>query len=137
MGMETIGSGLKTRLQTISDFAKVFAPNELPDSVNAFPAVLIMPGETDYDTTYSNSTQEYRYRILILLSGADSPSKLNRICDYVDPTGSDSVYAAIDGDPTLGSSCDSTHVLSNSGIGSVVWGGHTYMSTEFVVEVYG
>jgi len=135
--MEDIGSGIKTRLQTISDFAKVFAPNELPDSVNSFPTALVLPGETDYDATYGNATQDYRFRVLILMSGADQPSKLNRLCDYVDIDGSDSVYTAIAGDETLGSTCDSAKVVSNSGVGNVMWGGHIFMSTEFQIEVFG
>lgn len=136
MGMEAIGSGLKTRLQTISDIAIVFAPNEIPDSIPALPCAIILPAHTDYDSTFSGE-YDCEFRILILLAKPDLPSALNRILDYANPSGSDSVRAAINGDNTLGSSADDCQVTSNSGAGFTTWGGTQYLSTEFEIVVYG
>jgi|TARA_Y100000310_G_scaffold317685_1_gene370834 hypothetical protein len=133
MGLEGMGSGLKTRLETISDLARVYAPNELPNSINEFPVALVLPGETLYNQTFGNA-EIVTFRILIMLSKQDTPTVLNRMLDYIEKAGSDSVYAAIDGDATLGGEADFAMLISNSGAGTTVWGGHQYLSTEFLVE---
>ena len=136
MGMEAIGSGLKTRVATITDIKRVYAPNELPKSVSQFPTAIILPGETTYDETMG-ALQRFLFRVIVLLANQDQPTALARMLDYVDPTGVDSVVAAVDGDITLGSTCDTARVVRNLGVGNTVYGGIGYLSTEFEVEVYG
>ena len=135
MGVETMGTGLKTRLQTISGL-RVYAPNELPDSVNAFPAALILLGSTDYLQTFTNDV-EITFRVLLLLTKQSQPSALNKLLDYIEPTGAKSIRAAIDGDTTLGATADYAVVGLCSGAGMTTWGGHVYLSTEFEVKVHG
>uniref|UniRef100_A0A6M3L8C5 Tail protein n=1 Tax=viral metagenome TaxID=1070528 RepID=A0A6M3L8C5_9ZZZZ len=128
-----MGSGLKTRLQTITDIKHVWAPNELPDAVNEFPAALILPGETAYHETFGNQ-EGVNFRVIILMHKGNQPSALNRVLDYIDKSGSDSVYAAVDGDSTLGGAADWAVVDSNNGISQTQWGGQLYLSTEFAVR---
>ncbi|MDY6957625.1 MAG: hypothetical protein SVK08_00575 [Halobacteriota archaeon] len=136
MGLEAMGNGLKTRLQTISDLERVYAPNELPNAINEFPSALILPGETEYNKTFSNKI-DVILRILILIAKQDNPSAMSRLLDYIDPTGSDSVYAAVDGDSTLDGNADDSFVVRSSGMGQTIWGGHTYLSAEIEVQCYG
>ena len=49
MGIEAIGDGIKTRLNTIAGL-RVYAPKEVPDSLE-LPCALILPGESIYATT--------------------------------------------------------------------------------------
>lgn len=133
MGIEAIGTGLKTTL-SISGL-RVFAPNELPDSVNQLPAALILPGETNYGTSFG-ADYNYSLRILILVAKQDSPSAFNKILDYIEPTGSSSVLAKVKADRTLDGSCEDCKVLRNLGVGATVWGGITYLSTEFEVAIW-
>ncbi len=135
-GLENMSDGLKVRLETISDIARVFAANELPNVVNEFPVALILPGETEYNQSFTNKI-DVMFRILILISKQDNPSALNRLLDYMDPSGGDSVYAAISGDQTLGGAADAAFVTKCSGAGATIWGGQTYLSTEFEVVAYG
>ena len=134
MGLEAIGEGIATRLATISGL-QVFAPNALPDSINQFPAALILPGETEYDASFSGDA-DYRFRIIIVVTKQDSPSALNRLLDYIELTGTYSVKAAIEADRSLNSSADDCHLRRNLGIGTTLWGGYIYLSTEFVLEVW-
>ena len=136
MGMEAMGNGLKVRLQTISDIKRVFACNELPNVVNEFPVALILPGEVEFNQSFTNKI-DVTFRILILMSKQDNPTAYNRLLDYIDPTGSDSVYTAISGDQTLGGAADAAFVTKCSGAGATIWGGQTYLSTEFEVVAYG
>lgn len=135
MGIELIGTGIKTRLQTISALRKVYAPNELPDSVNAFPSAIIMPGVMDYDQTFGGMYVT-RFRIIVLMSKQDTPSALNRLMNYIEPTGTNSIKAAIYGDCTLGGNADDCELQTNSGYGVMTFGGITYLSTEFELIVY-
>ena len=135
-GLENMANGIKTRLQTITDMAHVFSANELPNVVNDFPCALILPSTIEYNKSFTNKN-DVNFRILILMSKQDNPSALNRLLDYIDPSGSDSVYAAIDADTTLGGAADDSMVVRCSGVGSTVWGGYTYLSTEFEIMVYG
>lgn len=136
MGMSAISSGLKTRLQTISSLREVYASDEIPSAIHATPCAIILPGDTEYHKTHGGE-YDVNFRIIILLSQQDLPSALNRIVDYADLTGNDSVYAAIYGDNTLGGNADGCWVESNSGAGFTSWAGTPYLSTEFIIRVLG
>jgi len=134
MSLETIGTGIKTRLQTISGL-QVFAPNELPDTINHFPTALILPGETRYNAHFGGDA-DYILRIIVLITKQDQPSALNKLLDYIELTGTYSVKAAIDADTTLNGSADDCRVTRNLGIGTTDWGGVGYLSTEFEILVW-
>lgn len=134
MSLEAIGNGIKVRLETISRL-KVFSPSRLPDAINQFPAALILPGETNYNAMFAGDA-DYRFRVIILITKQDSPSALGKLLDYIELTGAYSVKAAIEGDSTLAGAADDLRVSRNLGIGATVWGGYTYLSTEFSVEVW-
>jgi len=134
MGIELIGDGIKTNLDTITGL-RVFAPKELPDSVSEFPCALILPAETNYGVDFSGG-ENYIIRIILLFGRVDRPSALNKILDYIEPSSTYSVQAAINADKTLDSSADTCILRRNLGFGSTTWGGHTYLSTEFELEVW-
>ena len=133
MGIETAGTGLKTALD-ISGL-RVYAPNELPDSVNP-PCALILAGETNYEAAFE-ADYDYILRLIILVAKQDSPSAFDKILPYIEPTGSSSVIAKVKAAPTLGGNCDVARVRRNLGIGATNWGGIMYLSTEFEIAVSG
>lgn len=135
MSLEAISSGIKTRLQTIKGL-KVYATKELPDSINKFPAALILPGETAYVTTLSSNDCDYNFRVILLFSKQDTPSAISKMLPYMAVAGKESVVAAIHGDKTLDGSADACKVILNRGISSLSWGGTVYLSTEFLVQVW-
>ena len=137
MGLEAIGDGIKTNLETITALKRVYAPNELRDTYNSFPCAIIMPGETVYDTTFgSNAGYTSRWRIIVLISKQDIPSALNKLMNYMEPTGTNSIKAALYADSTLNSSADDCELDRNLGYGIMTFGGITYLSTEFDLVVY-
>ena len=135
MGVEGFGDGIKTRLVTITGL-RVFAPNELPDSLSEFPVALVLPGETLYNSVLG-SKQRTTMRVLLVLAKPDQPSALNKLLDYIDPTGAATVVGAIDGDATLNAKADTARVVRNTGVGSITWGGQVYLGTEFEIDVMG
>jgi hypothetical protein len=130
MGFEAIGLALKTRLQTISGLKKVYAPSEFPDSINDFPAALILPGETNYHVTLG-SFHKTAFRVILLFARQDMPSATNKLLNYVEDSGEESIKEAIEGDRTLGGTAADCQVQRNMGFGSTEWGATKYLSTEF------
>jgi len=133
--MIDIADGIKKRLQTIRGL-RVFATKELPDSINQFPAALIIPGETEYVTTLSSDDADYNFRIILVFSKADSPSTARQMLPYIAVSGGQSIVEAIHEDVTLDGKADTCKVTRNLGIGALSWGGNVYMSTEFLVQVW-
>jgi len=134
MGVESVGTGIKTNLSNISGL-RVYAPNELQDSINELPTALIQHIGTVYDQSMGG-LQVHTFKVKIALSRADLPSALNAILDYLENTGDKSVRAKIDADPTLNGSAQTASVISNSGQGAFMWGGILYLGTEFEIEVH-
>lgn len=135
MGMLQIGDGLAVRLKTIRGL-RVFALKDLPDSINQFPAAIILPGETAYVTTFSSTDADYNFRVILLFSKQDSPSAISKMLPYMAVSGDKSVVEAIHGDRTLDGNAEDCKVTLNHGISSLAWGGVVYLSTEFSVEVW-
>lgn len=133
MAMEAMGAGLKTILSTISGL-HIYAPAELPDSIDP-PCALILPGETLYDIDF-DADYDCVLRLVILIAKPDQPSAINKILDYIEPTGVNSIVAAVKVDRTLSSSCADAKVIRNLGVGFTTWGGINYISTEFIIQIW-
>jgi hypothetical protein len=134
MSIATIGTGLKTRLDTITGL-RVFAPNELPGSGNEPPMAFILPPAVEYHSDFA-ANYVLTFRVVVAVTQQDSPTAHDAIMAYMEPSGTYSVLAAIEGDRTLGSTADDVKVVRN--LGERVWsiGGIDYLSTEFEVVVY-
>ena len=136
MSIEAIGSGIKTRLATITSLRRVYALNELPESINEFPCAVVMHTGTQYGVTMGGACDQHDFTVKVFVTNQDQPSAFNRILDYLTRTGSDSVVAAIRADTTLNGSASDVTVMSNAGQGVITWGGTQYLGTEFTLEVY-
>jgi len=137
VSVKTVGDGIKTNLSNISGL-RVFAPKELPGSLNEFPVALILHSGTSYQQTMGgdSSYDTHRFRILIAVSNQDQPSALTALLDYLDKTGDKSVRASLEADPTLDGSAQDIVIISNTGQGGFSWGGMLYLGTTFELEVY-
>ncbi len=135
MGIEAIGDGIKTTIEaTITSGLRVYAPKAIADSLE-LPCIVILLGPGEYATTFDGG-YDCTFRLLLALAKQDSPSAYNRLIDYLEPSGSKSIFAALDADRTLDSSCDNSKLVNYSGAGSVLWGGIMYLSTEFLLQVW-
>ena len=134
MSLETISQGIATRLLTISGL-KVYSTDALPNAINQFPAAIILPGATEYNAMFSGDAN-YIFRVLVLISKQDTPSALGKLLDYIELSGVYSIKGAIDGDATLSGSADDSRVSRNLGLGTTIWGGQTYLSSEFEILVW-
>ena len=104
-----IRNGIETRLNTISGL-QVY--DHEPDATMATPAASIAfdgwtPGET-FRGASNPGARTYHWVVTLRLSGAIPEEQWKALDDYIVPTGSKSILAAIDGDGTLGGIVDYT-----------------------------
>ncbi len=134
MGIEQIGDGIKVLIDTISGL-RVYAPKEVPDTLGELPCALILPGESEYATTYEPAF-DLTYRIVVCISKQDTPSAFNKILDYIDTTGDKSIWLKLDADRTLHGTASASKLIKNLGVGFTTWGTIVYLSTEFELAVW-
>ena len=128
--------GLKTVLEAnITGLHAFFVP---PESINEFPAAVILPEVLDPEIMFKGNTFTAAFRVVLLLSSGDTAEGFLALYDYVDPTETGkSVIAAVNADNTLNGEVDDAQVVSVENMG---WrelygpGGGRYFGLDAVVE---
>jgi len=132
MTLATTRTGLKTRLETINKL-KVF--DRAPDSINQLPAAVIVPISGSYNYAM-NMGILYEFEVTVLVSRADAASGQKELDDYIDRSGAKSIYAAIDGDTTLGGVCSESIVREFRDYGGFTYGGTVYLGVKFIITIF-
>ncbi len=105
--MTSIRDGLQTRLQTISGLNVL---NHTPDSASVTPAASIAFDAYTPNKTFQGAStpgdRESRWIITVRLAGFIPEEQWEALDDYINPTGTNSIFAAIEGDITLGGNVD-------------------------------
>ena len=126
-------SGIATNLATISGLR---TSATVPDSINP-PIAVVMPNTINYDTSFARTGgDEYEFLVMVIVGRVDERTAQNRLDAYCSGTGASSVKAAIESDKTLGGNAFSLRVTSLRNYNQVTVGDVTYLSGEFVVQVY-
>ncbi len=98
-----IRDGLETRLLTISGL-QVY--DHEPDATTVTPAASIRLESLTRNETFEGSSvpgdRTYRWILTVRLSGSIPQEQWQSLDDYLAPTGTNSIQAAIDGGSTLG-----------------------------------
>ena len=125
-------SGLVTRLQTISGLRVYGQP---PESINELPAVVLLTPDLEYGATFSGNTLRHQLRALLLLGHpASSTEGWDELDNYLSPTGTKSIRAAVEGDRTLNGKVDDAVVSGARRLGQLQFQHATYHGAEFVVD---
>ena len=100
------------------------------------PAAVIRLGSPaiTYSTSVAGASHDYAFTILLLVGNASTVGQ-EALDGYLDTSGPDSIYAAIDADPTLGGVADSAEVTTVQNAGLVTWAGADYLGAELLVAV--
>ena len=130
-----VRAGVRTALRTIATFD--------PGQVHATrvatitpPAAIVEPAPGvfyEYDT--SSDSHDLHLVILVLVSRADDASAWTELDPYLNPSGVQSISAAIEADPTLGGIVDDTDVAAALDYGDYEFGGISYFGCQFAVTV--
>jgi hypothetical protein len=101
------------------------------------PAAVVLPAPgtvVSYKETMDGSADLY-LRVVVLVGEGDSSSGQDLMDPYLSTTGGQSIYAAVQADPTLGGVVSYADVWEASGYGMIPWGGVDYLGCSFTVRV--
>ena len=127
-----IRSGLKTRLDT-----RVSAYANWPDTINT-PCALVKPASQQFHQTSGGlSSSRISFEVTLLAApidaGLDDAQSL--LDSYLDESGTASIKAALEADPTLSGVVSDLIVRGWKGYGSRAVNGVEYLGATFDVEV--
>lgn len=129
-----IADGIVTVIQTGITNAKGFPYP--PDSVNHFPAAIILPEPVDTEIAFGGNTFTANFRIVFLVASGDVAEGFIQLYDYLDPVeAGKSLIKAIRDDKTLNGKADSSDIVRIENIGRrELWGGF-YFGFDAILEV--
>ena len=129
MNIHTARANLAETLKSISGLRAVaFVPPKVEP-----PMAVVGLGAGTYDDTLAGSMTA-EFGVLVLVSRAADRSAQARLNDYISPTGTYSVKAAVDADPTLDGAVGSATVIGWADPSEFEVGGISYVGVEFTVE---
>ena len=130
-------SAIRTALAAQVANTGVTALATIPDSINA-PVAVVAPAMPGAFLRYGD-TFDGGYTLLLsvrlYVSRWDAPSAQNALDPYMAPTGSTSVYKAIEDDPSLGGTVDSAAVIDVRGYGKYTIADIDYIGAEWLVQI--
>ena len=129
-----MAAGLKTVLQNGITGLRAF--DYPPDSIDQFPAAVIMPESLDPRIALTGNSFTAVYRVIFLFRKGDEGQGFTELYDFIDPTAANkSLIAAIRADPTLNAKADDAEITRIEKIGRrELWGG-SYYGFDALIEV--
>ena len=134
MTIQTIRDGLKTRLQTIPGLR---ASDTIPEQINP-PIAVVSVGTIDYSQSFGGSgLTAFNFVVTVFVSRPSTRTGQNLLDDYMEPSGSTSVKAALEAMPGLSGASQDVYVSGVNNVGSVTLeDSNTYLTADFAVLVY-
>ena len=129
--LTTLRSGLATRLATISGLR---SSATIPDNPQP-PVAVVIPARITYDQAFGRGSDEYEFTITLIVGRVVDRTSQTNLDAYCASSGSSSVKAAIEADPTLGGAALDCRVTAMTNQGSLAIGDVTYHTAEFSVTV--
>lgn len=127
---EQIRDGIAAALEAIPDFQVYARP---PGSI-VVPAGVVRRRSTQFDVSFDGLV-DTGWGVAVFVSFANTDVGTEKLDEYLSPTGTQSIKAAIDSDPTLGGVVDYARVVSAEGERVTNYAGTDYLSVEFVIEI--
>ena len=131
MNLTSVRAGITSALETI-DNLRIY--EWIPSTIQP-PAAVVSLGTGQYDADLDNG-MIVNYGVLVMLTRADDQNSQQRLDDFLGQD-TNSIFHAIDTNPTLSGSCDSARVTSWTNPGTFTIGGIEYLGVEVNLEVLG
>jgi hypothetical protein len=128
-----VATGLQTRLATISGVRTFNYQPEQENPPFAYPQI----NSINYHRAYSGGDVVMDWTVYVVVGRYLDRTAHAQLDDYLSYSGSKSVRAAIEGDPTLGGVCSTLIVRSGADITSLDAGGAQFLVIQMQVEVHG
>ena len=124
--------GLAANAATISGLR---AADTVPDNPNP-PIAVVIPDGAEYRAAFKSTLTRYQFIVLVIVGRADERTAQDRLDAYCTPTGTSSVPAALESDPTLNGKAADLEVTEMRNYRQLALSdGITYLAAEFVVSV--
>lgn len=128
----TIRAGIATNLGTI---AGLRTSAWVPDQINP-PIAVVKPESISYDTAFGRGLDTLEFSVLCIVGRVEERTAQATLDAYCATTGTASIKAAIESNPTLGSAISDLRVTEMRNYTSLSVGDVTYLAAEFVVQVF-
>lgn len=128
----TIRAGIATNLGTI---AGLRTSAWVPDQINP-PIAVVKPESISYDTAFGRGLDTMEFSVLCIVGRVEERIAQATLDAYCATTGTASIKAAIESNPTLGSAISDLRVTEMRNYTSLSVGDVTYLAAEFVVQVF-
>lgn len=133
MSITAIREGIETNLETITGLRGY---SEIPDNPS-IPAAIVNLQSIDYHQAFKNGLVEFNFSVTVIVGRFSSRSSQQKLNDFAENTGTDSIKAAIESDRTLGGSAFDCVVQTMSGLSNIdLNDGNNYLAIEFSVIAY-
>jgi len=129
--LSSLRTGLANRLATISGLR---ASATIPDNPQP-PVAVVMPSRISYDQAFGRGSDEYEFTVMLIVGRVVDRTSQTNLDAYCASSGSASVKAAIEAEPTLGGVALDCRVTAMTNQGSLAVGDVTYHTAEFAVTV--
>tara|TARA_R110000787_G_scaffold135015_2_gene247346 strand:- start:1487 stop:1909 length:423 start_codon:yes stop_codon:yes gene_type:complete len=129
-----IAAGIATTLR--GNVTELLAFDFPPDSVNQFPAAVVIPEPIDTEIVIQGNTINPTFRIVFLVGSADAAEGFRALYDHIDPVeAGKSLLAAVRADRTMNGSVDDSDLIRIENIGRrELWGGF-YFAFDGLLDV--
>lgn len=124
--------GLVTRLQTI-DGLRCY---DRPADIVAAPAAFTLLEAVDFQNAFALGDPRMEITVTVIVARTSDRAAYERMSEYVAPTGSRSIRAAIEADRSLGGVCQTLIVQRADNIRSVSQGDAEYLAVDFGLTVH-
>ncbi len=102
-----------------------------PASISDLPAAVVLFEGRDAGLTLGGTSFAGRMKAVLAVASASADEAYRTLEEFMEPSGTSSVQAAVDADATWGGKVDDGRLVSVDNVGSRrVWGG-TYMAADF------
>ena len=128
-----VADGLKARLATISGLRTFSYQPEQENPPFGYPQI----NRIDYHRAYAGGDVVMDWTIYVIVGRWLDRTAHAALDDYLSYSGSKSIRAAIEGDPTLGGVCQTLIVRSGADITSLDANGAQFLVIQLQVEVHG
>lgn len=125
-------TGLANNLATISGLRTSAL---VPDDPHP-PIAVVRPNAITFDLSFARGVDEFEFSVLLIVGRVDERSAQNKLDGYCEPSGATSVKQAIESDKTLGGNAYDLRVREMRNYQQITVGDVTYLSAEFVVQVF-
>lgn len=130
--VDAIRHGLAERVATIPGMR---AHPRMHDQLNP-PCTFVLPPEhINFDYTCGGGSHAYRFVLRTYVGKVDEKGAQDRLDRYASPTGTHSIRAAIEGDPSLGGRVDLARVEQVRNYGPYQSGPSQFLGMETVIFV--